>query len=47
MEPEWFSAEILASEWVGKKAKETEWWITFTAPWEKMSIPRESKTDQK
>lgn len=33
--PGWFSAEILASEWVGKEAKETEWWITFTGPWEK------------
>lgn len=48
-EPERFSAETLASEWVGKEAKETEWWITFTVPGKKCndSTLRENKTDQK
>lgn len=35
MESEWFSAEIFASEWVGKEAEETEQWITVTVPGKK------------
>lgn len=48
MESEWFSAEIFASEWVGKEAEETEQWITVTVPGKKCNDSTKRKdTDQK